>query len=153
MWGLGVLLHCREEFLKGRAVHGGNEICEVWRTAGRLCLRWRYLLKGGLRVLSSTICRSLRIPWRAWCEMCGLCSEDKFCGYIRIELVILFEEDIVYSPPTIEDLKRYLARNLRLTEYLHNGLHPFKYLSLDHSVEWHPTRQLEDTTTKATVTK
>lgn len=72
--------------------------------------------------------------------MRGLRSKDKLRSYIRIELVILFEEDIVNTPPTIEDLKRYFARNLGLTEYLHNSLHPFKYLSLDHSVKRYATR-------------
>ena len=72
--------------------------------------------------------------------MGGLSSNDELGCYVRIELVVLFEADIVYTPFTVEDLERYLSSNLRLAENLDNRLHSLKYLPLDHCFKMHPTR-------------
>lgn len=146
-------MHGGEEFLEGGAVHGGDEVCKVRRTAGRLGLLGGYLLGRGLAILGGVVIRSLGVSGRAWGEVCRFGSDNEFCCYARIELGVFVEADVVYALSTVEDLKGYLASDLRLAEDFNNGLHSFNYLSLDHCFKRHATRQLKDAASKTTVTE
>ena len=66
--------------------------------------------------------------------------------------ILAFEANIICSSPTIKDLQGDLARDLRLTENLDNGLHAFDDLSLHYCYKGDPG-QLKDITAKSSITE